>query len=387
MKKIIYTLMVLVVTAAIGLFVVIPYMVDSSKNRVEVSPPYDFDPMAERLHQTLSIVDLHADTLLWDRDILKRSRVGHVDLPRLREGNVALQVFSVVTKTPRSLNLSHNDDKSDSITLLALAQLWPWKTLFSLHERALYQAGRLQQYVDNSSGGLSLVRSSDDLKKVVTVQATDQRKKVAAILSLEGAHALEGKIENIDSLYEAGYRIIGLVHFFDNEVGGSAHGVDQLGLTDFGRRLIREMEDRHMLVDLAHASPQLIDEVMAVARRPVVVTHTGVKGTCDQSRNLTDEQMIKITASGGLIGIGFYPVAVCGVRPEHIARAAKYAKELVGIEHIALGSDFDGSLSLPFDVSGLPLLTEALSAEGFSEEDIRLFMGENAIRFLLANLE
>ncbi len=386
MKIIIYTLLSLFLMAVVGFFTFLPSRVDSGKNRVEFRPPYPVTGEITRLHQDLAIVDLHADTLLWNRDILKRSEWGHVDLPRLVEGNVLLQVFSVVTKTPRNLNLISNDDKSDSITLLALAQLWPWKALVNLNERALYQANRLQHYAEKSSGSLTLIRSGKDLQHFLE-QRKAHKSMVASMLSLEGAHALEGKIENLDKLYNAGYRIIGLVHFFDNEVGGSAHGVDKSGLTGFGRQLIKQMEDRRMLVDLAHASPELIDDVMAMATRPVIVTHTGIKGTCNKSRNLTDLQMLKISKAGGLIGIGFYPVAICGQSPDDIARAASYAKDLVGIKHIALGSDFDGAVPQPFDVTGLPLLTKALLAEGFSEEEVRLFMGENVIQFLLANLE
>ncbi len=214
--------------AVVGFFAFLPSRVDSGKNRVEAQPPYPVAGEITRLHQDLAIVDLHADTLLWDRDILKRSEWGHVDLPRLIEGNVLLQVFSVVTKTPRNLNLISNDDKSDSITLLALAQLWPWKTLVNLNERALYQANRLQHYAEKSLGSLTLIRSSKDLQNFLE-QRKAHKSTVASVLSLEGAHALEGKIENLDKLYNAGYRIIGLVHFFDNEVGGSAHGVDKSG--------------------------------------------------------------------------------------------------------------------------------------------------------------
>jgi membrane dipeptidase len=106
----------------------------------------------------------------------------------------------------------------------------------------------------------------------------------------------------------AGFRMIGLAHFFDNEFAGSAHGVEKYGLTEQGRALVRDMERRKILVDLAHASPKTIEDVTAMASRPVIFSHTGVRGTCDNRRNLSDEQLRKIAATGGVIGIGFWDV-------------------------------------------------------------------------------
>ncbi len=365
-------------------FVVPPY-VARDKNGIDISPPYSVPDAINKLYQDLTIADLHADTLLWDRNILKRSGIGHIDVPRLLDANVTLQVFSVVTKTPKGLNIKSNDDKSDNITLLALAQGWPWKSIKSLSERALYLAHQLQYYSEHSDGHLILIKSIADLEKYLSLKKHNHS-VVAGLLSLEGAHALEGNIENVSKLYEAGYRMIGLTHFFDNEVGGSAHGLKKNGLTEFGRKVVEQAQKRHIIIDLSHASSKLISDVIDITTEPVVVSHTGVKGTCDRSRNLTDDQIRAVSATGGLIGIGFWPIAVCGKTAKDIARAASYAKKIAGIEHIALGSDFDGAVSLPFDVTGLPLLLESLKEEGFSERDIRLFMGENIINFFMKML-
>ncbi len=361
---------------------VVPSWVAWNKNRIELSPPYKVSAEASELHQSLTIADLHADTLLWGRNILKRSKIGHIDLPRLIDGNVSLQVFSVVTKTPKALNLKRNDDKSDNITLLALAQGWSWKSLSSLSERALYQAHQLHDYADKSDGELILIKSAKNLEDFFALRKNNHN-IVAGLLSLEGAHALEGKIENLNKLYQAGFRILGLTHFFDNDVGGSAHGLKKEGLTEFGRKVVKHAQAMHMLIDLSHASSKLIQDVLEISTQPVVVSHTGVKGTCDRSRNLTDDQILGVAKTGGLIGIGFWPTAICGHNAREIAQAAHYAKNIAGIEHIALGSDFDGAVSVPFDISGLSLLTEALLNEGFSQHEIRLFMGGNVVKLFL----
>ena len=154
-------------------------------------------------------------------------------------------------------------------------------------------------------------------------------------------------------------------------------------MTAFGRQVIAQAEALHMVIDLSHASRKLMSDVLEITTRPVVVSHTGVTGTCDRSRNLSDDQLRAIASSGGLIGIGFWPTATCGSGVEGVTRALHYAKDIAGIEHIALGSDFDGAVSTPFDVTGLPLLTDALIREGFSDAEIHRVMGGNAISLLM----
>jgi microsomal dipeptidase-like Zn-dependent dipeptidase len=183
-------------------------------------------------------------------------------------------------------------------------------------------------------------------------------------------------------MFAAGYRMMAPTHFFDNEMAGSAHGVDKGGLTEAGRKMIARMEELGMIVDIAHGSQKQIDEVLAMATRPVVVSHGGVKGTCDNNRNLSDGQLRAIAANGGLVGIGYWDTAVCGTDPAAIARAQKYVIDLIGAEHVGLGSDYDGAVDVPFDTTGLPLLTGALLAEGVNEQDIARVMGGNQIRLL-----
>jgi len=374
-----------VLCVAVAFLVEIPRMVDEYENKLIKKPPYSASERALKLHKELSVVDLHADSLLWGRDLLDRGADGHVDIPRLADGNVALQVFSLPTKSPRGLNIESNDDQSDDISLLAVVERWPPATWNSLTQRALYQARRLHEFARGSNGGFVVIENAADLSSYRERRRNNGR-LTAGLLSIEGAHALDGKLENLDVLYRAGYRMMSPSHFFDNDIGGSAAGVHKTGLTEKGREWVRQMEARHMIVDLAHASAQTIDDVLAMAGRPLVVSHTGVKGTCANNRNLTDDQIRSVAAKGGLIGIGYWDTATCGTDARAIVKAMRYVSDRVGVDHVALGSDFDGAVTEPFDTTGLVEITGAMLEAGYSEQEIRMIMGENVVRFLQANL-
>jgi membrane dipeptidase len=343
--------------------------------------PYLVPPAAADLHEQLTIVDLHADSLLWGRDLLRAGERGHVDVPRLVAGNVALQVFSAATHVPRHLNYDRNDDRTDDIRLVAVVQGWPRAAWTSRLARAEHLARLLGDAADRSEGHLRIVRSAADLDALLERRATD-RSVVGALLSIEGAHALDGDLANLDRLDAAGYRMVGLTHFFDNAFAGSAQGVAKTGLTGPGRELVAELERRRILIDLAHASPATIDDVLAIARRPVIASHTGVRGIADHDRNLGDEHLRGIAATGGIVGIGFWPTASGGDGVEWIARSIAHAVAIAGAEHVGLGSDFDGAVPVPFDVSGMARLTAALLAHGLDEATIATVMGGSAVRVL-----
>jgi membrane dipeptidase len=354
-------------------------------NSVYPGSPYTPTKQGAALHSRLLIADLHADPLLWNRDLNKRSAYGHVDVPRLIEGNVALQVFSVVTKTPKNMNTERNDDTTDEVQLLSIAQRWPPTTWFSLKARALYEAKKLARTAEDSDGKLVFIRSRQDLERLLSEREKDKA-RVGGLLSLEGMHALEGKPEAVDELYDAGFRMLGFAHFFDNEMSGSAHGVKKEGLSEAGRAVVKRMEEKGMTLDLAHASSKTLEQVLALATRPIVVSHTGVKGTCDNNRNLSDAQLGAIARNGGVVGIGYWSTATCGKDAKSIAAAIRHAVAVAGIDHVGLGSDYDGAVSAPFDTAGLVELTDALLAAGFSETEIRKIAGENTLRVLRANL-
>lgn len=384
MRKLLIAALVLVVLGVVA-WLGAPAFLDGRLNTVIHPAPYTASAQARATHQTLFVADLHDDALLWNRDLLQRYDRGHSDVPRLLDGRVAVQVFASVTKTPKGINYERNGADTDSITLLAMVQRWPVATWSSLLQRALYHSDKLQRAVADSEGRLVLVQSRQDMAAFVQAWAQDPH-RVAAVLATEGLHPLEGKLDNVDRLYDAGFRIAGLTHFFDNEVGGSAHGIDKGGLTPFGRQVVARLEAKGMLIDLAHASKPLIDDVLAVAKRPVLVSHTGVAGTCPGARNLTDDHLKRIAATGGVVGIGYWDGAICEPSVPNIVRAIRYAVDTVGVSHVALGSDFNGATRTPFDVTGLPQVTEGLLAAGFSADDIRAVMGGNVQRLLLQSL-
>lgn len=385
MKKWLAAVAVLLAVATGAFFFVVPAVVDARMNVTQHPGPYAVSDQAAALHTSLFVADLHDDALLWNRDLLQRYTRGHADLPRLLDGHQALQVFATVTKTPKGLNYERNGADSDSITLLAMAQRWPRRTWDSLLERALYQGEKLHAAARDSGGRLTVVKSRKDMEDFVAQWQQDP-KQVAAILALEGLHPLEGKLENVDKLVAAGFRMAGLTHFFDNEVGGSAHGLEKGGLTPLGRQVVQRLQDKGVLIDLAHASKATIDDVLAMTTKPVLVSHTGVVGTCPGPRNLSDAHLQRIAATGGVVGIGYWEGAVCQADVPNIVRAIRYAVDKVGVAHVALGSDFDGATSMPFDATGVALVTQGLLEAGFTEAQVRAIMGGNVQRLLLTQL-
>jgi membrane dipeptidase len=378
MKRLRWLLLLIVILAAVWL--ALPSLVERHFNRTLHAPPYQVSGQAEALHRKLIVADLHADSLLWGRNLLRRSSRGHIDLPRLGEGNVAIQAFTTVTTAPFKLNIYQNSDSSDMIRYIAMVEGWPPRTWSSPRQRALYQAAKLHKFAANSKGALVVVRSRKELQDFLANRRPGQ---VAGFLGTEGAQPLEGNLANLDELYSAGFRMMAPTHFTDTAIAGAAAGMQKGGLTDLGRQWVRAMESKHMLIDLAHASPATLRDVTAIATRPLIVSHTGVKGTCDNPRNLSDDELRAVAKTNGVIGIGLWDTATCGSDAQATARAIRYAANIVGVNHVALGSDFDGAVTTPFDSSGWALLTGALLKEGFSEEDIRKIMGENVVRVLL----
>jgi microsomal dipeptidase-like Zn-dependent dipeptidase len=365
----------------------VPGIIEKKGNPVKKLPPYQVSSEAETLFSSLEFVaDLHCDALLWGRDLTKKSEYGHVDFPRMQEGNVAMQVFTIVSKSPKGQNMEVNsEDATDNITLLNIAQGRPISNWFSLMKRTLYQSAQLEEFSLNFDGQFIIIKSKEDVLQLAESRKTDKN-IIGGLLGIEGGHALEGKIENLDKAYQAGVRLIGPSHFFDNELGGSAHGMSGEGLTGFGKAVVKRMNELNMIIDLAHASPKMFDDVLEISSKPVMVSHTGIRAVLNSPRNLSDDQIRRLAAKGGIIGIAFFDMAVGEDEIKGIVACMKRVKNLVGIQHVALGSDYDGSVAVPFEITGLPIIVEALMQEGFTDGEIKAIMGENVKRFLLENL-
>ena len=371
--------------ALIGFFGVLPGYLDAGMNKIDGKQLIAVSPEAAALHRSLHIVDLHSDSLMWGRELTEVAGRGHEDLPRLTAGNVTLQVFASTTKTPKGLNYDSNPSDSDVLPALLVAQRQPAATWTSLLARSLFHAAKLDHSVALAQGRLLKVTDPFSLDRLLGKHATAGG-PVGAMLSIEGLHDLEGKAENLDKLYAAGFRMAGLTHFFDNQLAGSMHGEKKGGLTPFGRQIIGLMEAKGMIVDIAHCSHQCVADVLAMARRPVVSSHGGVQATCQVNRNLTDDEIRGVACTGGVIGIGYWDAAVCDTSPRAVAKAIKYVRDLVGIDYVALGSDYDGATTVRFDTSQLVQVTQALMDEGFTPQEIRAVMGANALRVIRAGI-
>ena len=381
LKVVVSLLGLILIGAAIYVFGILVPQQDAKMNPVTPHDPYPVSNTAKALHADLLIADLHTDSLLWRRNPEKRWDRGHVDLPRLREGGVNIQVFSAVTKSPRGLNFDGNDANApDNITLLAKAQLWPVRTWDSIYERAAFQAQRLQKIEKRAENKLIIARTKSDLKQPDGTLIT--------LLLTEGAHPLEGEIENIERLYDEGYRAMGLQHFFDNELGGSMHGRSQAGLTDFGHQAVLEMERRNIMIDVAHSSVQTVRDVLATVKAPIFISHGGTISGCPRTanRNLPDDILKEIAARGGILGVGYFNGAICDISPRGIAKEIIHAVNLLGEDAVALGSDYDGTVTTSLDTSELAAITHELLVQGMTEGQIRKVMGDNVRRYFFENL-
>ncbi len=382
MKKFLKILLFILIFAIAGFFLSVPRYLDQTSNKVTRSAA----PIKNDWYDSIPfIADLHCDELLWGRNLLKKINYGHVDVPRMQQANMAFQVFTIVSKVPAGINIEQNDEKSDQIALLSFAQLRPVSNWFSIKERALNQCKTLHEFAAESDGKLRVITSKTDLQKFISDRAKN-KSLTSGMLGLEGAQPLEGDLANLDEFYKAGVRYIGLAHFYDNEWAGSAHGIQKGGLTEIGKKLIKKMDSLHIMIDLAHSSQQTINDVFAVHDGPVLVSHTGIKGVCDNQRNLTDEHLMEIGKRNGMVGIGLWETAVCGKDPAATAKSIRYVADKIGVDKVALGSDWDGAIEAHFDVTGLPLLVTALEKEKFTRSEIEKILGGNVRDFFLHNL-
>ena len=310
------------------------------------------------------VVDAHCDTL--QKVLAGKGTLGegipeaHVDLPRLREGGINVQVFACWVPVPYQRH---------GATVYALRLI-----------ETFYQ--QLAAYSDQ----LHLVRTVGDISQAV------REGKVAGILSLEGAEPLDGHLELLGIFYRLGVRWLGLTWNFRNQVAdGVADARSGGGLTPFGVDVVKACGELGIVVDVSHLSPAGVEHVLDVAQGPVVASHSNARALCDHPRNLTDEQARDIAATGGVIGVTFVPSFLTPYPEEaslqHVLDHIEHFVHVVGVEHVGIGSDFDGlGESAPpqglEDVSQYPRLREGLRERGFTEQEIRAIMGGNWYRIL-----
>jgi membrane dipeptidase len=346
-------------------------------------------PHALRLTSVQPVFDGHNDALSRvDHGAIGTGRAGgHLDLPRMRAGGLRGGIFAL--HTPSSRSRRRPLPRDDGVVEFEIAR--PVSHRRAAADAAV-MAGRL----------IALERAGDVrvARRIADVDAAhDDNGPPAAVLHLEGAEAIDPELEALETWYEAGLRSLGPVWSRANAFG---HGVPFVspsspdigpGLTATGKALVRRCAALGILVDLSHLNEAGFWDVARLEAGPLVASHSGAHALAPASRNLTDGQLDAIGASGGLVGIVF----ACGfLRPdctddadtplELIVAHARYVADRVGIEHVALGSDFDGA-TIPAalgDVSGLPKLLEAFSEGGFSREEIAAIAWDNWRRALAA---
>lgn len=358
-------------------------------------------PEDAALHQSLFIADMHADTLKWNRDMLARGYAGHVDLPRLMEGNVALQVFTMVTMSPLKMPWSDHVSRH-SLNMAAVLAAMQGRPAFSARGRALYQINRFHDAVERSredpdSPELLPIESAEDLRHLVARRQQGDA-VVGGILGLEGGHWIGGEGQSdaqvkahVRELFDAGVRLFAPVHRFDNNLSGSNEGRRRYGLTEHGRIALQEAERLGMMIDLAHISQDGLHEAAELLQQPFVISHTGVKEgcapPCSPDRNLSDSDIRHVLRNDGVIGVGFWTRAV-GDSPWRIADAMAHIMEIARdmnlppARNIAYGSDYDGSVLPLIGVEELNNLTAIMRQrpQPFDEEAIRDIAGRNSCR-------
>jgi membrane dipeptidase len=324
---------------------------------------------ARGLHKAAYVADAHADSLLWNRDLGRRQRSGHLDFVRLAETGVRLQVFTVVT---------HGFPFLGGFRAFAAVRKWPRTAARSPWTRALWQIERLKAYC--ATGGARLATDPESL------QATEREGKLACVLGIEGAHALEGRVDRVEELARLGVAFLGLTHLASNELGGSSFPLrGRRGLTALGAEVVEAMGSLGLAVDVAHASRRLLQSLFEHREARVFCSHTGVAALGPAWRNLDDRALRAIAERGGVIGILFGTPYLGSRRLEGVVAHIEHALSVAGEESVCLGSDFDGFVPLPrgmHDVTDLWKVTALLLARGHPRPTVERILGGNLRRFL-----
>jgi len=360
----------------------------------------------EKLHRDLIVVDGHNDVLatavMRGRDISNSLDTGHTDIPRLQKGGVDVQVFAVWL----------NDKK------------WPTGAF----KHANDQIDSLESIVARNASRIELAKSSRDIDRIVASG------KIAALIGVESGHMIENSIENLQTLYDRGARYLTLTWNYNLPWATAAAVEDekpaaaQQGLSEHGKMIVRKMNELGMMIDLSHSSKKTFYDVMAITSKPVLVSHSNAAALTSHFRNLDDQQLAALVKNGGVVGVNFYSLFLdsayedrlrtlytqqLGQTPDakmttrmqynkltkenrYLANAPlsnlldhiDYLVQNVGVDHVAIGSDFDGIESAPQgldDVSKFPLLTKSLLERGYTPEDIAKIMGLNFLRILREN--
>ena len=358
-------------------------IVDRALHTVSEPRPHPASRAALDLHGRAPVVDLLVGTVLFRRRFLERSPVGHVDLPRLRQGGVNLVGMSIATRFP---------DRRGTLSAAQFLSLGvPARVLGSDLEMIEHMVGRLDAWDASSEGRFRVVRSAADLETVLAPGGP-----VGAFVGVQGGQVLAGSPDRmarvLARLHTAGVRMLAIAHVMDNPLAGSGTGRRAGGLTPLGRRAVAGLETSGMLVDLAHASSATIRDAVPVLTRPPVVSHTGFVERAARpsrwrrysaaSRNVRMADARVVSEAGGVVGVTTAVSLLGGETARDLVDTVRFAIDELGADHVAIGSDMDGALRSVIDAAGFPVLTDGLLAAGVPEADVAAFLGGNAITVL-----
>jgi len=324
----------------------------------------------DELHRRVPVADGHADSLMWNRDLNVASEKGHVDFPRLREAGVKIQAFTVVT---RGLPVI------DGFPLLMLKEGWPAEARASEWRRCVFQLDRLESFCAASNDLAAITATSAGLTSNL------EQGRLSAVLGIEGAHAIEGQVDRVAELARRGVRFMSLTHLSNNELGGTSTPLmGNRPLTPLGREVLDAMAASRMVIDVAHASPSMLPELLEHRALRPFCSHAGVQGATKLWRNLDDPTLKAIADRGGVVGVIFAPQYVGGRAFADVARHIEHSLSVMGEDGVALGSDFDGMVPLPQgmrDVRDLKKLTQTLLDRGMPVRVVEKVLGHNFRRF------
>jgi membrane dipeptidase len=334
------------------------YMPDSAVITPQQNLRVDFS--LSTVHNRAFVIDLHNDVLEKVVDGYQlgiRNTFNHSDLPRFRDGGYDAQMFAVW--------VSPSDTVVHTYYSYCIEMIDSFKSQLAMNAGSFAQARNAAEIAQANAAG-----------------------KLAGILAVEGGHSIENSIEKLYDFYNRGMRYLTIT--WNNSTSWAVSAQDNrsttVGLSEFGRQIIRTLDSLGVLIDVAHTGIKTINDILAVTKNPIVDTHAGVRALNNHYRNLYDYQIDSIAARGGVIGVVFYPAFLSSRSIANIDTVIKhidYIRNRVGIDYVALGSDYDGIGTVPAgleDVSKLPNLTAALLRRGYSVADVRKILGENYMR-------
>ena len=367
----------------------------------------DVSPRAERLHRQAIVIDTHIDTpmrlLDEDFDLGARDSNGHIDIPRMREGGLDAAFFSIWVD--------------------------PRRYQTGATKRALDLIATVYEQVERHPRDLVLARSAADIRRA------HRQGKIALLMGIEGGHTIEDSLRALRSFHELGVRYMTLTHFLNNNwADASTDTPKHNGLTEFGRQVVREMNRLGILVDISHVSDKTFADALEVTQAPVIASHSSCQALTNIPRNMSDDLLRALARNGGVVQINYgcmfvnpeyrsedfaemirdfnrqqreadekYPgdpkraaLERYRLQKEYATRIPRgtlalildhidHAVQIAGVDHVGLGSDFDGVPCLPQgmdDVSFLPRLTQGLLDRGYSEADIKKILGGNTLRVM-----